>query len=220
MGGRHSASKYQRATRRRKRRFLRWRSLLLVPGLLVVLLGVSLVGAAVSPGNVEFRGQMGRLVASAPRRSDSAEIRGGLLLCGRSGQGRDAKGAQQDPGHGAGRAEHYRPPTGPFYHESRHLYARALRLLPRPCLRASHRPSPSPSWSTHRSLEKAKWQPTGPLVDGVPAMYVAQFRADDIYTSQITSAVWIDTKLLRVELVPGLDRARRDVGAPAFCDTA
>ncbi len=34
-------------------------------------------------------------------------------------------------------------------------------------------------------------------------MYVAQFRADDIYTSQITSAVWIDTKLLRVELVPG-----------------
>jgi hypothetical protein len=34
-------------------------------------------------------------------------------------------------------------------------------------------------------------------------MYVAQFRADDIYTSQITSAVWIDPKLLRLELVPG-----------------
>ena len=34
-------------------------------------------------------------------------------------------------------------------------------------------------------------------------MYVAQFRADDIYTSQITSAVWVDPKLLRLELVPG-----------------
>ena len=34
-------------------------------------------------------------------------------------------------------------------------------------------------------------------------MYVAQFRADDIYTSQITSAVWIDPELLRLELVPG-----------------
>jgi len=34
-------------------------------------------------------------------------------------------------------------------------------------------------------------------------MYVAQFRADDVYTSQITSAVWIDTKLLRLRLVPG-----------------
>ena len=34
-------------------------------------------------------------------------------------------------------------------------------------------------------------------------MYVAQFRADDVYTSQITSAVWIDPTLLRVALVPG-----------------
>jgi hypothetical protein len=34
-------------------------------------------------------------------------------------------------------------------------------------------------------------------------MYVSQFRADDVYTSQITSAVWIDPKLLRVRLVPG-----------------
>jgi hypothetical protein len=34
-------------------------------------------------------------------------------------------------------------------------------------------------------------------------MYVAQFRADKIYTSEITSAVWMDPKLLRFELVPG-----------------
>jgi hypothetical protein len=34
-------------------------------------------------------------------------------------------------------------------------------------------------------------------------MYVAQFRADSIYTSQITSAVWMDPARLRVQLVPG-----------------
>ena len=50
---------------------------------------------------------------------------------------------------------------------------------------------------------EGQWQATGPLVDGVPAMYVAQFRADDVYTSQITTAVWIDTRLLHLELVPG-----------------
>ncbi|MGH9105180.1 MAG: phosphodiester glycosidase family protein [Acidimicrobiales bacterium] len=56
----------------------------------------------------------------------------------------------------------------------------------------------------HPALPReGQWEPTGPLVDGVPAMYVAQFRADNIYTSQITSAVWIDTKLLHLKLVPG-----------------
>jgi hypothetical protein len=50
---------------------------------------------------------------------------------------------------------------------------------------------------------EGQWQATGPLVDGRPAEYVAQFRADDVYTSQITSAVWLDTKLVRLQLVPG-----------------
>ena len=38
----------------RRRRWLRWRSLLVVPALAVLLLGVSLAGAAVAPGNVSF----------------------------------------------------------------------------------------------------------------------------------------------------------------------
>lgn len=50
---------------------------------------------------------------------------------------------------------------------------------------------------------EGQWLPAGPLVGGVPGIYVAQFRADDIYTSQITSAVWIDPNVLRVALVPG-----------------
>jgi Phosphodiester glycosidase len=52
-------------------------------------------------------------------------------------------------------------------------------------------------------LGEGRWAPAGVSVQGVPAMYVAQFRADNVYTSQITSAVWIDPTLLRVALVPG-----------------
>lgn len=64
-------------------------------------------------------------------------------------------------------------------------------------------PSPVPLVVQPALPGEGKWQPTGPLVDGTPAMYVAQFRADKIYTSEITSAVWMDPKLLRFELVPG-----------------
>ncbi|MGH7698122.1 MAG: phosphodiester glycosidase family protein [Candidatus Dormibacteria bacterium] len=38
----------------------------------------------------------------------------------------------------------------------------------------------------------------------MPGMYEAQFRADTVYTGEITTAVWIDPLLLRVGLVPGL----------------
>jgi hypothetical protein len=51
--------------------------------------------------------------------------------------------------------------------------------------------------------DEGRWQPTGPMIHGVPGLYVAQFRADDVFTSQITSAVWCDPTLLRVRLVPG-----------------
>jgi Phosphodiester glycosidase len=64
------------------------------------------------------------------------------------------------------------------------------------------------------------WQPTGPLFHGVPAMYVAQFRADDIYTSQITSAVWVDPKVLRLELVPGSTEPGGTWAHPPYVTTA
>jgi hypothetical protein len=51
---------------------------------------------------------------------------------------------------------------------------------------------------------EGQWQPTGPVLGGSAAMYVAQFRADQVYTGQITTAVWIDPTRLRVGLVPGL----------------
>jgi hypothetical protein len=64
-------------------------------------------------------------------------------------------------------------------------------------------PSPVPLVVSPAVPGEGQWQPTGPTLDGSPAMYVAQFRADSIYTSQITSAVWIDPARLRVQLVPG-----------------
>jgi hypothetical protein len=51
---------------------------------------------------------------------------------------------------------------------------------------------------------EGQWQPVGPLIHGRPAMYEAQFRADGVYTSEITTAVWMDSTQLRISLVPGL----------------
>jgi len=50
---------------------------------------------------------------------------------------------------------------------------------------------------------EGQWQPVGPVIGGKPTMYEAQFRADTIYTSEITTAVWIDPLLLRVAMIPG-----------------
>lgn len=71
--------------------------------------------------------------------------------------------------------------------------------------RQSHLPAPSPvPLVVSPALPgEGMWSAVGPTVNGAPAMYEAQFRADDVYTSQITSAVWIDPTLLRVSLVPG-----------------
>ena len=50
---------------------------------------------------------------------------------------------------------------------------------------------------------EGQWKASGPIVNGSPAMYVAQYRADTTYTGQITTAVWIDPTVLHVRLVPG-----------------
>jgi hypothetical protein len=66
-------------------------------------------------------------------------------------------------------------------------------------------PAPVPLVVAPALAEEGQWQAVGPTVNGVPAMYEAQFRADTTYTSQITSAVWIDPTLLHVSLVPGAE---------------
>jgi hypothetical protein len=64
-------------------------------------------------------------------------------------------------------------------------------------------PAPVPLVVSPALPGEGVWQPVGPLIHGVSGMYEAQFRADTTYTSQITSAVWIDPTLLHVSLIPG-----------------
>ncbi|MEI7591964.1 MAG: phosphodiester glycosidase family protein [Actinomycetes bacterium] len=48
------------------------------------------------------------------------------------------------------------------------------------------------------------WQPVGPQVDGSPTMYATQVRPDSVHTSVLDGLVWLDPKLVRFELHPGL----------------
>jgi hypothetical protein len=64
-------------------------------------------------------------------------------------------------------------------------------------------PAPVPLVVTPAVPAEGQWQATGPVLDGRPAMYIAQYRADTVYTGQITTAIWIDPHRLRLRLVPG-----------------
>ena len=186
--------------RRRRRRFLRWRTLLLVPLVLTCLVSVSLVGAALTPGNQDFaakwadwlRGHHAGLLA---QRFEEVYYSLQAPAAGGQPKGLNRVPATVDaaPATSSTRQQAAAPST------TREVPPTTTTTV------APGLPPPSPvPLVVHPPLAgEGTWQATGPLVDGVPAIYVAQFRADDIYTSQITTAVWIDPKLLRLELVPG-----------------
>ncbi len=64
-------------------------------------------------------------------------------------------------------------------------------------------PAPLPLMVLPALAGEGQWKGSGPVLDGSPAMYIAQYRADTTYTSQITTAVWIDPTMLHVKLVAG-----------------
>ena len=202
---------------RRRRRLLRLRSLLVaVPALAAGLLAVSLVGAALSPGNQDFeakwadwlRANHAWLLAQKFEESyysSTAPVKGGR-----------PKGLNHVPGVETSAADATTTgsvgTTGPVATTAAQARSAPSTTAPTTTLPTTTTttrppgltaPSPVPLVVTPALPGEGQWQATGPLVDGRPAMYVAQFRADDVYTSQITSAVWIDTKLLRLGLVPG-----------------
>jgi len=209
---RHSAKRARPRRAHRRRRFLRLRSLLAIPALLACLLGVSFVGAALSPGNQSFeakwadwlRAHHAGLVAqrfeelyySATAPAKGGQPRGLNEVPATVGATTTTTGAPAAVG---GTTTTTDPPPARAPSTTVTLPTTTTTTHP-PGLPA---PSPVPLVVQPALAGEGGWQPTGPLVHGVPAMYVAQFRADDIYTSQITSAVWIDPKLLRLELVPG-----------------
>jgi hypothetical protein len=217
--------------RRRRRTFLRWRTLLVLPVLAAILLGVSVVGAALTPGNQSLEAKWadwlrahhagwfaqhfeeiyyslqappkgGRpkglnpvpipVTVAAPAPSTAAQAsRAPTTAAPTTAAPTTAAPTTAAPTTAAPTTT---PSTAPTTTAPTTAAAPAPGLPP---------PKPVPLVVQPALPGEGKWQPTGPLVDGVPVMYVAQFRADDIYTSELTTAVWIDTKLLRLKLVPG-----------------
>jgi hypothetical protein len=171
------------------------RKLLLVPiallAILVMMTGVSVVGALSTPGNENFQAKW----ADWLRNHDAAFLADDLERYYYQHHA-PAKG-------GAPRHLNAVPAAG--LGTGRHLTFTAADMkrrlpLPRPVPLVVAPPLPG----------EGQWRPTGSVIGGVAAMYEAQFRADTVYTSQITTAVWIDPNLLRVSLVPG---AREPGGA-------
>jgi Phosphodiester glycosidase len=58
------------------------------------------------------------------------------------------------------------------------------------------------------------WQPTGRLVQGLPAVYTAFMRPDPVHTSLVTGLAWMDTRLLRSVFVPGLQEPGNGIPNP------
>lgn len=50
---------------------------------------------------------------------------------------------------------------------------------------------------------EGQWQPSGPALDGEPALYTAQVRPDSVHTSLLAGLAWMDPQRLRFELHPG-----------------
>jgi hypothetical protein len=53
---------------------------------------------------------------------------------------------------------------------------------------------------------EGQWTPTGRTVQGLPGVYTTFFRPDAVHTSLIAGAMWMDTTLLKTELIPGLQQ--------------
>ena len=144
---------------------------------------ITVVGAATTPGNQNLEAKWADWLRSHHLGAVAKEF--------------ETIYYQQHAPKKGGRPTHLNPVAGPSpLGQAGHSPAvNTVRHLPPP--------SPVPLVVSPALAGEGQWQPVGPLVGGAAAMYVAQFRADTIYTSQITSAVWIDPSVLRVALVPG-----------------
>lgn len=179
---------------RRARRRRRLRILLVVPALAAVLACWALIGAAVTPGNQSYSAKL----ADWMRGHDMAFVantaeRFYYNLHKPPKGGRPAH-LNALPGNGGAAAQP--PTTQPAAHH-------ATQPATHPVV--AHLPAPAPvPLVVHPALPgEGQWKPVGPTVRGYPGMYEAQFRADTVYTSELTTAVWIDPKLMKLSLIPG-----------------
>jgi hypothetical protein len=180
---------------------------LVVPALVAVLLAVSLAGAALTPGTQSFEAKWADWLRAHHAGLVAQRFEEIYYSATAPAKGGQPKGLNKVPATVPGAPLTTLPHTAATSNTVAAAAPSTVVAAPTtttttapPGLAA---PSPVPL-VVHPALPgEGQWQATGPLVHGVPAMYVAQFRADDVYTSQITTAVWIDTRLLHLELVPG-----------------
>jgi len=66
-------------------------------------------------------------------------------------------------------------------------------------------PPPITSPVPNPEAQEGLWQPVGSRVAGLPAMYVARVRADNVHTSYYASVLWIDTSLTKAMFIPGFE---------------
>ena len=66
-------------------------------------------------------------------------------------------------------------------------------------------PAPVASVVQHPLPNEGVWQPTGKLVNGAPAVYQTFVRPDDVHTSLLAGAIWMDQRRLRTVLFNGVD---------------
>ena len=65
-------------------------------------------------------------------------------------------------------------------------------------------PAPIPPLVATPLAGEGIWTPTGRTVQGLPAVYITYFRPDALHTGIVVGAMWMDTTLLKAQLVPGL----------------
>ncbi|HET9058954.1 MAG TPA: hypothetical protein VFN61_03465, partial [Acidimicrobiales bacterium] len=188
-----------RTSRPRRRR---WRYLLAIPGLVLAIFVWTLIGAALTPGNQSLAAKWADYLRANHMGLVAQKFEEVYYSATAPSAGGRPKGLNKVPSVvGAPVTTTTSPQTRAKSPASTTSTTSSTTTTTAPP--GLPAPQPVPLVVSPALPGEGQWQPTGPLVKGRPAMYVAQFRADDIYTSQITSAVWVDTKLLKIQLVPG-----------------
>jgi hypothetical protein len=175
------------------------KTLLLPPLALIVLASTSIVGAWQSPGNQDFSAKWADWLRSHHQTALSKEVE------------QIYYDAHKPKAGGVPVALNKVPTT-----------QTPVVTLPPKTVVATHLPAPTavPLVVQPALSGEGQWAPAGPLIHGVPGMYIAQFRADQVYTSQITTAVWIDPTLLQIQLVPGSQEPGGTWSIPPYITTA
>jgi hypothetical protein len=197
--------------RQRRRRWHRGRLVLGAPLLLAVYLMWSLIGGWMTRGNQSFSAKWADWLRSHHAAVVVNKAEAWYYNHDAPAKGGRPKGLNPLPFVAAGRAGDGGAGPAPTSSAVRPRRMTVPHLAP---------PRPVPLLDSPALSGEGQWEPVGSAVHGIWGMYEAQFRADTIYTSEITSAVWIDPELMRVRLVPGLTEPGGTWTQPPYITTA